>query len=170
MKRKLLIILPLSIVIFITGCSEGDKNTTSTKNKVEPVQKAPLVTKRWYTFEQAVKGNQLFQTNCASCHKSDASGAENWRKTDANGKLPPPPLNGTAHAWHHPLPIMRRTVYFGGAPVGGSMPGFSDKLSKDDIDSVLAWVQSHWSDEIYNMWYRKNIKTGYTFKRTKSNQ
>lgn len=51
---------------------------------------------------------------------------------------------------------MRFTVKRGGAAYGGVMPSFSDKLDDQAIDAVLAWVQSHWSDEIYVLWSERS--------------
>ncbi|MCG7977353.1 MAG: hypothetical protein AB2669_12195 [Candidatus Thiodiazotropha endolucinida] len=33
------------------------------------------------------------------------------------------------------------------------MPGFADKLTAEQIDDILVWMQTHWSDEIYRIWY-----------------
>lgn len=107
---------------------------------------------RWYDTEQVAQGKRLFSQQCATCHGGKAEGTPDWRKPGADGKYPPPPLNGTAHAWHHPHDILRRTVQEGGAKLGGSMPPFKDKLSPAEIDAVIAYVQSQWSDEIYNAW------------------
>lgn len=109
---------------------------------------------RWYTPDQVARGQVLFQQHCAECHKADASGSPNWKEADAQGQFPPPPLNGTAHAWHHPLELLRRVVRLGGIPAGGSMPAFKDKLSATEIDDILAWVQSHWPDKIYRTWQK----------------
>ena len=49
----------------------------------------------------------------------------------------------------------------GGAQVGGTMPPFEDKLSADEIDSVIAWFQTKWSDEIYAAWNERNKSTGF---------
>ena len=32
------------------------------------------------------------------------------------------------------------------------MPGFADTLNAKQIDAILAWVQSHWSEAIYVSW------------------
>ena len=61
-------------------------------------------------------------------------------------------------SWHHPLSILRRTVRVGGVPLGGTMPGFADKLNSEQIDDILAWVQSHWSEKIYNVWHERNAQ------------
>ncbi len=109
---------------------------------------------RWYTAEQVVQGEKLFAQNCAACHGKNAEATSEWRKTDDSGNYPPPPLNGTAHAWHHPLSVLRETIQQGGVPLGGVMPGFSDKLSVQETDTVIAWFQSLWPDELYQAWYR----------------
>lgn len=116
---------------------------------------------RWYTDEQVIEGKNLFAANCASCHGKNAESVPDWRKRDANGNYVPPPLNGTAHAWHHSLKILRQTIRKGGKPVGGIMPAFEDKLSDDQIDAIIAWFQSLWSDEIYSMWMQRTQSSGF---------
>ena len=117
---------------------------------------------RWYNDQQVKSGGKLYQQNCASCHGKKAEGTKDWKKRDANGKLPPPPLDGTAHTWHHPLKVLRGTIRKGGAPVGGLMPAFKDKLSDEEMDSIIAWLQAKWPDEIYAAWSKRNgaITTG----------
>lgn len=105
--------------------------------------------KRWYTTSQIAQGKALFSLHCAECHGKNAEATPDWRKSDSNGLYPPPPLNGAAHAWHHPLPQLRLTICNGGASFGGKMPPFNDKLSATEIDSIIAWFQSLWSNEIY---------------------
>lgn len=114
---------------------------------------ARTVTGRWYTTGQVEQGRDLFQAQCASCHGDRAQGlVSDWRKTDANGNYPPPPLNGSAHAWHHPLVVLENTIKAGGVPLGGVMPGFAGTLSDTEVRSTIAFFQSHWSDEIYARW------------------
>ena len=111
---------------------------------------------RWYDDATVQRGNTLFQQNCASCHKPDASGTSDWKKPDANGKYPPPPLNGSAHAWHHGMALLKQTIRDGGVKLGGVMPPFKDKLSNPDIEAVIAYVQSTWPDKIYTSWLSRN--------------
>ncbi len=160
MRKILWSIVVLGGVVSASGCSEQKSGSTGQvamqqgKSTRQQASQAVKPVPRWYTQEQVERGYALFQKNCAECHKPDASGDPNWKQVDAEGKLPPPPLNGTAHAWHHPLPLLRRIVRTGGVPMGGTMPSFKDKLQPDEIDAILAWVQSHWSDEIYATWHR----------------
>jgi thiol:disulfide interchange protein DsbC len=111
---------------------------------------------RWYTQEQVERGAAVFTQHCAACHGENAQATPNWRETTPEGKYPPPPLNGTAHAWHHPLDVLRRQIRLGGVPLGGSMPAFKDTLSAADIDAAIAYFQSKWDDEIYALWQERD--------------
>lgn len=140
--------------VLITGCEDPEAHFPSRWTDGSLPSSLP-VSMRWYTPEQVEQGRPLFHLHCAECHGNGAEGAENWRQRGPDGNFPPPPLNGTGHAWHHPLPALRHTVRYGGAAVGGVMPPFDEKLSEPDVDAVLAWVQSHWSDEIYAHWTQR---------------
>jgi thiol:disulfide interchange protein DsbC len=107
---------------------------------------------RWYSSDQLTKGEQLFQQKCASCHGANAELTIDWKKTDANGKYPPPPLNGTAHAWHHSLQQLSETIQRGGILLGGIMPAFRSELSDADIDAVISYFQSKWPEQTYRKW------------------
>lgn len=107
---------------------------------------------RWYSPDQLAKGEQLFQQKCASCHGANAELTIDWKKTDANGKYPPPPLNGTAHAWHHSLKQLSETIQRGGILLGGIMPAFRSELSDADIDAVISYFQSKWPEQTYRKW------------------
>lgn len=107
---------------------------------------------RWYTAAQVGAGEPLYQSFCAQCHAADGSATEDWRTPDASGNYPPPPLNGTAHTWHHPLEVLDGTIARGGADVGGLMPGFAAILDEADRLAIIAWIQSLWSDDIYRRW------------------
>lgn len=157
-RKTLTLIIGIPLISILGACSEQEE----TNKPAEPVAKAAVpppgmyMEGRWYSEAQVKRGEALFQQNCAECHKPDASGDPNWKKTNAEGKLPPPPLNGSAHAWHHPMPMLQQIVRNGGIPMGGSMPAFKDKLTTDQINDILAWVQSHWPDKVYNTWMQIN--------------
>lgn len=111
---------------------------------------------RWYTGEQVEQGARVFAQSCGECHGANAEATPNWRETTPEGTYPPPPLNGTAHAWHHSLDVLRRQINLGGVPLGGVMPAFKDKLSAADVDAAIAYFQSKWSDETYAVWLERN--------------
>lgn len=126
------------LVLPTAGCGEKPAENT--------------VSGRWYTPSQVDSGHKVFKVHCATCHGENAEGTREWKKTLPNGAYPPPPLNGTAHTWHHPISVLKRTIDNGGIPLGGTMPGFASKLSDADKTAVIAFFQSYWSDEIYAGW------------------
>ncbi len=107
---------------------------------------------RGYDPAQVSRGGQLYQAHCAECHGDQAQGAVNWHQRGPDGKFPPPPLNGSGHAWHHPEPILKRTIRAGTGQIGGNMPAFDGKLRDEDIDAIIAWFVSLWPDRAYNAW------------------
>ncbi len=148
--------LLLSTALALTACDGEQTDPKARWTDTAAPASAPVMM-RWYTPDQVEAGAALYAQHCASCHKSNAEGTPDWKVRDANGKLPPPPLNGMAHAWHHPLDVLRQVVRRGGAPVAGSMPAFAEKLTPQEIDAILAWVQSHWSDKIYVIWHERDL-------------
>lgn len=110
---------------------------------------------RWFNAEIVAYGNGIFQQNCAVCHGSNAEGTREWKKTDENGNYPPPPLDGSAHAWHHPIAQLARSIREGGIKLGGVMPPFGDKLSDQEILAVIAYFQSKWPDSVYQGWHQR---------------
>ena len=114
------------------------------------------VAERWYTPDEVAKGKTLFLRHCASCHGQSAEGTVDWRTTDANGNYPPPPLNGSAHGWHHPLSSLEQTIAMGGSQFGGVMPGFSGTLSEEEVRTTISYFQSFWSNEVYDRWQEIN--------------
>ncbi len=107
--------------------------------------------------QQVATGKQVFQDNCQSCHGVNARGAvKDWQKKGADGKFPAPPLDGSAHAWHHNMKALMGTVNRGGIPLGGTMPAFKDTLTDDQKIAVLVYIQSLWPEEIYAAWKKNN--------------
>ncbi len=109
---------------------------------------------RWFTKEQVSGGKELFIKNCAVCHGKKAQKTIKWKKTLSDGSYPPPPLNGDAHAWHHPKSQLKRIISKGGKLYDGKMPGFDSQLSESDKDAVIAYFQNFWDDEKYSIWLK----------------
>jgi len=135
------------LALILAGCGQQQAGEMAQNSSLE----------RWYTSAQVERGEPLFRENCAVCHGGEAQGlARDWRQPLPDGNYLPPPLNGSAHAWHHPLHVLQRTIELGGAPVGGQMPGFSDRLDREERLAIIAWFQDKWSDEIYALWYERS--------------
>ncbi len=132
------------------ACSAEDSGNGQALNPVTEPQSAA---QRWYEPEQVALGRQVFTDNCAVCHGDAAQGLhEDWRQRLDDGAFPPPPLNGSAHAWHHPLPVLLQVINDGGIPLGGKMPGFAEQLNEEQKLAAIAFFQDFWSDEIYANW------------------
>lgn len=98
------------------------------------------------------QGQELFLRHCSACHGKQAEGAPNWHKALPDGSWPPPPLNGTAHTWHHPKTVLMDVIRNGTADTGGKMPAWKDKLADREIGIIIAWLQTLWPEEIYKAW------------------
>ena len=119
-----------------------------TATKIVPMQ-SPV---RWYQNELVSIGTKVFQQHCIACHGPRGVGSENWQVKKDNGRYPPPPLNGTAHTWHHPMPFLMDTINDGSIEEGGEMPAFKDSLNPHEKLGVIAYLQQYWPDEIYRAW------------------
>jgi len=147
MKIKLLGIVLASSALLLSCTDEAKETVVATEKKqiinrnVNPVH-----------FSQ---GQKLYQANCAQCHGKYAEGAKNWQSPDKDGKYLAPPLNGSAHTWHHSSKALTITIKNGTFKIGGNMPAWKDKLSNSEIKLILTWITAQWPDEIYTAWYNR---------------
>ena len=145
MKRIEKVYLILGFFLLLARCSEPLPRQLSDQENDTPT--------RWYNNEQVLVGAQVFAEHCAVCHGDNAEGrVSDWRQRLDDGSLPPPPLNGSAHAWHHPNSVLLQVINNGGTLFGGTMPAFVDVLGKPDKLAAIAYFQNFWSDEIYAQW------------------
>ena len=100
-------------------------------------------------------GEDIFEGTCAACHGVSGEGQPDWHIPKADGILPPPPLNGDGHTWHHGDGFLYRMVRDGGKPLESpslphfksGMPAFGEQLSHDEIVGVIGYVKSLWGDK-----------------------
>lgn len=95
---------------------------------------------------EARTGQEIFASTCAACHGAGGEGVEDWMQRDEDGRLPPPPLNGEGHTWHHSDGVLYGIVSEGGLGLGSgsNMPGFKDVLTREEIIAVLEYVKTLW--------------------------
>ena len=126
MKRLVLVLA----TVFLTGCFDnGDANAQTT--------------------DSVALGETTFNQNCISCHGKEGQGlVKDWKKTQENGKYPAPPINGTAHAWHHSQKALLTTINNGGVKLGGWMPAFKDQLNETEKQGLLDYIHSLWPSEL----------------------
>ncbi|MCB1335883.1 MAG: cytochrome c [Roseivivax sp.] len=114
-------------------------------NRTDPVQAG-----------RVADGRALYAEHCAACHGADLSGAPDWQTPGADGKPGAPPHDATGHTWHHGDALLFDYVKNGGqvalrrrgVDYDSGMPGFGDALSDAQIEDILAFIRSTWTDEI----------------------
>lgn len=144
----LLSLLTASIIFWAAACDSEDQSSPRPQITIDG---------RWFTRAQYELGKTVYTENCARCHGTNGqSTVENWKRPGPDGSFPPPPLNGTAHSWHHPFEILMKTINEGGAPLGGTMPAFADSLSDEEKIAVIAYFQGWWDAETYDRWVEMN--------------
>ena len=145
-------IILLSCVTLLTACednvSEADQTSKTNTGIVHDDNRAAIAP------ALLQRGRELYLKNCTVCHGINAEGSPDWRHRDADGKFPPPPLNGTGHAWHHPQRALMDTIKNGTQRLGGNMPPWKDRLSDAEIELIILWFQTQWPDQLYEAWQR----------------
>ena len=102
--------------------------------------------------EDLEAGRELFVSNCAVCHGTGGEGQLDWHIRKEDGTLPPPPLDGEGHTWHHADGLLYRIVSQGGSifedpgypGFKSGMPAFGGRLSRQEIIAVITYVKSLW--------------------------
>lgn len=103
---------------------------------------------------QLALGQKVYAQQCAACHGAKLEGQPNWRAKLPNGRMPAPPHDDSGHTWHHTDEVLFGITKHGlvppYAPPGyeSDMPAFAGTLSDDEIRAALAYIASHWSDEV----------------------
>ena len=142
--------LPL-VVLLLSACGESSSKPTTGPATAAPAI-ATVAPARVTDAGQLARGAKIYKANCAVCHGGRAQGTMNWQKPGLDGKYPPPPIDGSAHAWHHPTAVLKDVIANGTQRIGGNMPPWRDKISEADIEAVIVYFQSLWPDEIYHAW------------------
>ena len=76
----------------------------------------------------------MYQGSCATCHGVDGEGA-------VQPGIPAPPLDGSAHTWHHSDSQVIGLVRDGGAQMPAVGAGWSDA----EVEAVIAYVKTRWA-------------------------
>lgn len=105
--------------------------------------------------KQVTRGKVVYDKYCIECHGANGQGQPgDWRIRNADGRFPPPPLDSSAHAWHHPTAVLLEVIREGSPDGQGNMPAWKGKLSEQQMQDVVAYIKSLWSDEVYALWWK----------------
>ncbi len=139
LRRVLAPPLILAGVLSIVFACSDDQNAIDIAKVEDPVE----------------RGRQIYISHCSACHRADGEGQPDWQKTNPDGTLPAPPLNGDGHTWHHGDGTLFKQVSLGGAYLEeqglpgfkSGMPAFGELLTPQEIIDVLTYVKSLWGDK-----------------------
>ncbi|WP_151637905.1 c-type cytochrome [Noviherbaspirillum aerium] len=113
------------------------------------------------------RGKGIYVSHCAACHGAKLEGQPEWRLRLANGRLPAPPHDASGHTWHHPDKVLFDIVKNGlvpgkTAPDGyqSDMPAYASQLSDEQITAVLAYIKSHWPQELLELQRKVTLEPG----------
>ncbi len=141
-----------ALALALVGCGSGERASPEPNapqgRSIETLSGAAVV--RRHDPALVALGERVFREHCARCHGDRAQGAPDWRRQLPDGSFPPPPLNGSGHAWHHPRDWLAARIRDGGL----KMPAWRGKLSEEEIQAVIEWFQSLWPDPVYAAWYQ----------------
>jgi mono/diheme cytochrome c family protein len=82
-----------------------------------------------------VRGQQLYDRNCAACHGPNGEGHAVVQEA--------PALDSSEHAWHHPDGHLQRLILDGGE----NMPAYRERLSERDVANIIRYFQTWWTEE-----------------------
>lgn len=112
--------------------------------------------------EAVSQGRKFYSQKCASCHGAELEGVSNWKISQPDGRLLPPPHDGSGHTWHHPDALLIRIISEGGQPENGNMPAFGEIMSEDEIIAVLAYIKTSWGmDEREFQWWISSTQNSF---------
>lgn len=97
------------------------------------------------------RGKQVYEADCAGCHGRNGVGENpaNPQAVDDKGRYLAPPLDGSAHAWHH---ADQELVDFisDGSPSNPRMRAWKAVLTPDQIRDVVEYMKSLWGPRELN--------------------
>ena len=147
MKSRILIGAVLALVLGACGKDEP----------AAPATPAPTVTAPRFDAVSIARGHELFIGQCAECHGPQAQGHPDWQ-TPSNGQFAAaPPLDGTGNDWKKSRAELAAVILKGVRRPGDKidvMPAWKGRMSDQDIEDVLNYLQSLWPPEVYEAWHK----------------
>lgn len=143
--------------LLLAGCGPDGAPAASVPAAAPAAQAGtwpPPKVSRQFDAGEVARGKAVYDRHCQACHGPGGRGGPgDWRERGADGRYPPPPLDDSAHAWHHPTEILRRVIKHGSPGGSGNMPAWKHVLTDAQVDEVILYIKSLWSDQVYAVWH-----------------
>ncbi len=154
MKTKLSMLAAALSVLLLSACEQAPGSAAGEQPAVLQPATGATPPRRHHDPARVERGRAVYDKHCAECHGAEGRGqAGDWRIRDAGGNYPPPPLDDSAHAWHHPTAVLLDVIRNGSEPGEGNMPAWKSVLSEAEMQDVVAYIKSLWSDPVYQLWW-----------------
>ena len=134
MKSVKLFILLAASVVFFAACTQGTNTTNAPKNTANA--STPAQSQSPTPVDELTLAKNLYATNCMICHKENGTGG----KVTIEGKSLNPE-NLTAEKFKKATDE-KLIKYVTDGILDEGMPAFKDKLSADQIKSVVRHVRT----------------------------
>lgn len=136
----------VATLLLLWACSkEEDKVATP----------SPAIVMRHFDPESVKRGALVFEKNCVVCHGPQAQGHPDWETPSDGSFAAAPPLNGTGNDWKRSRAMLAATIRNGVRRKSDNvdvMPAWKGRLTDQDIEDMLNWLQSLWPAEVYDAW------------------
>ena len=135
MKLRTCAFLFAGVSILGVACSNRPTTTSTNSNTTTPASSAAT------TPDPFAEARALFAKNCQTCHGVEGKGGP--VKLEDGTRLRVPSLR-EGHALRHPDSDFRKQIEKG----GDGMPAFKDKLSPQQIDSMIHFIRQEFQGGI----------------------
>lgn len=95
--------------------------------------------------ERVARGQVIYNQYCVKCHgeKGVGENPSDPYATDPQGNYVAPPLDGSAHAWHHTDDDLVQFIS-DGSPRNPRMKAWKETLGQEEIRDVVEYIKSLW--------------------------
>lgn len=142
-RSSILVSLVISSLTVIAGC--GSENAPQPATNLLSNENIPPVPT--LDSQHVTQGRQLYAQYCAECHGANGEGKPDWKTPNENGVHKAPPHDNSGHTWHHDDELLLDIIANGSPVPGSEMSAFGNKLSDEEILTIIEFMKSWWGSE-----------------------